>query len=73
MRELAREIARNAVQSNPGNTPTVSALYFFFLRCLNNNEQAAEDAMTEYLQGRVPEPIRQCVQNALGGVATISE
>ena len=72
MRNLAKEIARNAATASLEG-PQMTDLYLYFLKCLNNNQQAAEDAMAEYLEGRIPEPIRDCVQKALGGVATILE
>jgi predicted TPR repeat methyltransferase len=64
MRELAKEIARNAVQAKPGGSPTVSDLYLFFLRCFDDEAQAAEAALAEYLEGNVPEAVRICIQQA---------
>lgn len=72
-RELAREIVRNAADSKPGGSPTVTDLYLFLLRCLDNEAEAAERALAEYLEGEVPEAIRKRVQETLDGITTISK
>jgi hypothetical protein len=71
MRELAKEIARNALQAKPGGSPTLTDLYLFLLRCFDNEAQAAESALAEYLEGNVPEAVRTCVQQLLEGITTV--
>ena len=71
MRELAKEIARNAIQAKPGGSPTLSDLYLFLLRSFDNEAQAAESALAEYLEGNVPEALRKCVEQLLEGITLI--
>jgi len=71
MRELAKEIARNAIQAKPGGSPNVSDLYLFFLRCCDYEAEPAESALVEYLEGNVPEAVRKCVEQVANRTATI--
>jgi hypothetical protein len=65
MRELAKEIARNALLARPGGSPTVTDLYHFFLRCFDNDAQAAEGALAQYLEGKLPDEVGKCIQQAV--------
>jgi hypothetical protein len=73
MREVARQVARRTVQSKPHATPTMGDLYLFLLRCFDNNAEAAEGALCDYLEGRFPEPVRKLVQAACADEVTPDE
>lgn len=71
MHELVKEIVKNAAEAKPSGSPTVSDLYRFFLRCCDNEAEAAERVLVEYLEGNVPEAVRKCVEQVVNRTAAI--
>jgi hypothetical protein len=71
MREYAKIIAESAVPSAVGSAPTLADFYLYLLKNCGHDRRAAENALTEYLEGKVPISLRECIERKLGSKAPI--